>query len=138
MRQKLKRNILFFILWEWFLSAVILCVCFTISYYLLIPGLLFCVWLCELSRIWLPIAFAVRFSKPKTITTKGYRSAYRMPVSPRKTKHHYSVILFDDPNLKGKYYSLDEALFRHGEELEIIYYPRSRYICSIQRIKDQK
>ena len=89
---------------------------------------------------WLLIGLDVLFAKPKTIITKGYRSTERELIyilgnsRIRPSKYFYSVIRFDDDQLKGKYISFDYPSFRHGEPLEIIYYPRSKYIVSIKYV----
>jgi hypothetical protein len=73
---------------------------------------------------------------PISITTKGYRFALRQPVDIFLDIFNicYSEILFDDVRLKGKYVFFDSSVFQHGERLEIVYYPRSKYIKSINRI----
>ena len=50
-----------------------------------------------------------------------------------KSIWHYSIVKFNDINLKGDYIFLGEALFRGGVELEITYYPRSKYIVAITK-----
>lgn len=84
---------------------------------------------------WARVGFDILFSKPRTEATKAYRYAYRERIYPFMPKSiwHYSIVKFNDINLKGDYIFLGEALFRGGVELEITYYPRSKYIVAITK-----
>ena len=76
------------------------------------------------------------FSKPQTMLTKGYRLMYREKAAAifrDKKSPSYSVVLFNDNRLLGKYIYLDTCHFETGVELEILYYPRSKYIVSIKQ-----
>ena len=94
-------------------------------------------WLPNTCR-WLLVLFDVVFSTPKTTVTKGFRYALREEsnVSRRFTKH-FSVISFDDKKLNGEFYYFDAVAFRHGEEIEVTYYPRSKFIKKMKRISAQ-
>ena len=109
----------------------------TWSFLLLIYTIPLVCWYSARTFIWIRMAIDVLFSTPISITTKGYRFALRQRVYPLllKSTFHYSEILFDDVRLKGKYVFFDNSVFRHGEKLEIVYYPRSKYIKSIERIE---
>ena len=87
---------------------------------------------------WLIIAFSVFFLKPDIIETKSCRFAYRERVYQLipASVLHYSIFLFNDTAIKGKYIFMGDSIFRHGEKLEITYYPKAKYIKCIKRIQD--
>ena len=96
------------------------------------------IWFFVRTLKWLRIAFDVFFSTPLTISTKGFRFSYRdriYALDITKTLF-YSVVMFDDAKLKGKYVYLETAMFCHGEILEITYYPKSKYIKSIKKLQN--
>ena len=111
------------------------------SYFVIEPSLILFysipifIWFCRDLFKWLRILFAVKFSTPKTIITKGYRFAMRKRVYmlEKRGKLHYSSVRFSDDRLKGDYVYFDEAVFRGGEPLEVTYYPRAKYIVDIKR-----
>ena len=81
---------------------------------------------------WCRIAFDVRFKDPEIVYTKSYRFAAREKINDF-FKPRYSKIYFDDDNLKKDYIYFGNEVFSHGVLLEIVYYPKSRYIESIKR-----
>jgi hypothetical protein len=81
---------------------------------------------------WCRIAFDVRFKDAEIICTKGYRFATREKINVF-FKPRYSKIYFDDDNLRKDFIYFGNEVFRHGVLLEIVYYPKSRYIESIKR-----
>ena len=96
------------------------------------------IWYAVRTLKWLKIVFALMFTNPQVVKTKGYRYSYReraYQLIPN-TALRYSVLLFDDVALKGEYVFMGDSIFRHGEKLEIIYYPRAKYIKSIVRLQD--
>ena len=133
---KIKYHIAFDLLITW--SILIVGVYFGNKYSVL-PIILVCeapIWVAYLPRTlqWICIGLACTFSTPKTIQTKGFRLAYREGayLFNSKTKWKYSVIKFNDPNLKGNYIFIGEALgFKTGDSLKIVYYPLVKYIMSI-------
>ena len=86
---------------------------------------------------WLMFIYDKVFSKIITVETKGYRfsSKERVYTLDLTKKLHYSVIMFDDSKLKGKYILLDDnTIFKHGELLEVTYYKNSKVIKSITKV----
>ena len=86
---------------------------------------------------WLMFIYDKVFSKIITVETKGYRfsSKERVYTLDLMKKLHYSVIVFDDSKLKGKFILLDNnTVFKHGELLEITYYKNSKVIKSITKV----
>ena len=86
---------------------------------------------------WLMFIYDKVFSKIITVETKGYRfsSKERVYTLDFTKKLHYSVIMFDDSKLKGKFILLDNnTVFKHGELLEITYYKNSKVIKSITKV----
>ena len=85
--------------------------------------------------MWIKIAYDIKFREPQVIYTKGYRFSKREYINDFSKKAIYSRVFFDDKNLKKDYFYFQSDVFRHGELLELIYYPRSRYIESIKRVE---
>ena len=86
---------------------------------------------------WLMFIYDKVFCKIITVETKGYRFALKERVYffDLTKKLHYSVIMFDDIKLKGKYILLDDnTIFKHGELLEVTYYKNSKVIKTISKI----
>ena len=85
---------------------------------------------------WGKTLYDLKFSEPQKIITKCYQSACRLPVYLYDfCKLRYSEVTFSDPRLPGKYVYFDVAIYRGGDELEVTYYKRSRYITDIKLIK---
>lgn len=85
---------------------------------------------------WLLFIYDNTMGKTITIKTKGYRfsAKERVYFFDFAKKICYSVIMFDDPHLKGKYVLLDDyGTFNNGELLEITYYKNSKVIKSISK-----
>ena len=86
---------------------------------------------------WIRILFNKIFSKPQVIRTKQIRYALRDPAAQivnLEISPSYSVVRFNDKRLPGEYIYLDECHYRTGEEVEVIYYPRSKYITKITKV----
>ena len=50
-------------------------------------------------------------------------------------KFYYSVLIFDDATLKGKYVLMDNnCIFRNGEQIEVTYYKNSKVIETISKV----
>ena len=135
MTRKIQLHIVLDLVIGWGLIAVGIYFGVTASILYIVYEIPLIIWYGIRAFMWLRILFDVFISKTETILTKGYRYSYRERVYPLipKSRPRYSVILFDDVRLKGKYIYLDEALFSGGVELEVIYYPRSKYIKEIKR-----
>ena len=88
---------------------------------------------------WLRIIFDVARNKPQITYTKGFRFAKREYINYFSKKALYSEVYFDDKTLKKnkEYVYFDLCAFRQGELLEIVYYPKSRYIKSIRRVNNE-
>ena len=102
-------------------------------------GAFILIWYIVRTFKWLRILFDKMFSKPQTMLTKGYRLMYREKAAAifrDKKSPSYSVVLFNDNRLLGKYIYLDTFHFEAGVELEILYYPRSKYIVSIKQAEN--
>ena len=85
---------------------------------------------------WGKILLDLKFSEPQKIITKCYQSACRLPVYGYEfCRLRYSEVTFSDPRLPGKYVYFDVAIYRGGDELEVTYYKRSRYIVDIKLLK---
>ena len=86
---------------------------------------------------WIFVLADVLFSKPIKITTKSYRYSYREKIYfyLPQSRYFYSIVLFDDIRMRGKYVYFGYPTFHHGEMLTIIYYPKSKYIKSIERFE---
>ena len=105
--------------------------------------LIFCpfliVWYSVRTWKWILFIFEYLFLKPRSLTTKGYRCTYRVPIYVLqgewgRQRIRYSKIYFDDDRLgKKAYIFLGEAVYSGGGELEIIYYPKSRIIKQISK-----
>ena len=80
---------------------------------------------------WCRIAFDVRFKDAEIVYTKSYRFAAREKINDF-SKLRYSKIYFDDDNLKKDFIYFGNEVFKNGDLLEIVYYPKSRYIESIK------
>ena len=82
----------------------------------------------------------IKSREPQTIITKGYSKIVRHPVYILQIseKLMYSVVTFCDVRLKGKYIYLENDMYQDGDELEITYYPRSKYITSIKLLSRKK
>ena len=86
---------------------------------------------------WFAFVYDKVFDKILSVKTKGYRfsSKERVYFFDLTKKLHYSVIMFDDSKLKGKYILLDDnTIFKHGELLEVTYYKNSKVIKTISKI----
>ena len=95
-----------------------------------------------LTTRWISIAISCAFFTPKTALTKGYRFAMKddgMLVD-TNSKQCFFKIYFDDSQLRGGYIYLnnDAHNFKNGKLLEIVYYPRSKYIVAIRNVNDEK
>ena len=100
-------------------------------------GVFILIWYIVRTFKWLRILFDKMFSKTHVLHTKKYRLAYRDKASQifrNEKSPSYSIVLFNDSRLPGKYIYFDVCDFKPGEELTVIYYPRSKYIISIMRI----
>ena len=88
---------------------------------------------------WLRIIFDVVLNKPQIAYTKGFRFAKREYINDFSKKALYSEVYFDDKMLKKnkEYVYFEVCTFKHGELLEIIYYPKSRYIKSLRRVNNE-
>ena len=85
---------------------------------------------------WLMFIYDKILCKTITIKTKGYRFSAneRVYFFDFAKRICYSVIMFDDPQLKSKYVLLDsDRIFINGELLEITYYKNSKVIKSISK-----
>ena len=86
---------------------------------------------------WFAFVYDKVFDKILSVKTKGYRFSFKERVYffDLTKKLHYSVIMFDDSKLKGKYILLDDnTIFKHGELLEVTYYKNSKVIKTISKI----
>ena len=146
MKKKITLHILLNLVIEWVLVclAVIFGFLFNILYIVFILPVFIS---CSIETFfWGRVAFCVAFNKPQTIITKGFRYTsrefiYSTVIKPTYYRgvfffKHYSKILFDDKRLKGKYVYLDTAFFHHGESIKLTYYPRAKYIISIEKVND--
>ena len=151
--KNIKIHILFSLLIDWFLlsSGVFLSVVSILAaniYGSIVAVLVSVILLCDTfisTFVWVRIVFCVIFSKPTTVITKGYRYREGCPAYyhvnsrfGRSTKFNYSKIYFDDKRFKRNcgYIFLENRLFRNGEPIEVIYYPRAKYIKSIRKLTD--
>ena len=91
----------------------------------------------ERTFLWGKIFYDLKFSEPQKIVTKGYQNAFYMPIYAyiRFNDSCYYEVSFGDPRLPGKYIYFDAERFRGGDELEVTYYKRSRYIVDIKLLK---
>ena len=114
-------------------------------------GVLFLVFI-ALSRTvkWTCVLYDVKFSKPETVYTKGFRNYGREPLMPilsgsRYSKNrynrtgYYTTVRFDDQKFKGWYTYFDFAYdFKHGQCIEVVYYPISKHIVSMRTVEEEK
>ena len=91
----------------------------------------------ERTFLWGKIFYDLKFSEPQKIVTKGYQNAFYTPIYAyiRLNDSCYYEVSFGDPRLPGKYIYFDAERFRGGDELEVTYYKRSRYIVDIKLLK---
>jgi hypothetical protein len=87
--------------------------------------------------LWVKIFYDLKFSEPQKIVTKGYQNAFYTPIYNARFSNYvgYYEVSFGDPRLPGKYIYFDAERFRGGDELEVTYYKRSRYIVDIKLLK---
>ena len=87
--------------------------------------------------LWGKIFYDLKFSEPQKIITKGYQNACYWPIynTCRSNSIGYYEVKFGDSRLPGKYIYFDAERFRGGDELEVTYYKRSRYIVDIKLLK---
>lgn len=96
------------------------------------------VWYIVRTSRWIRILFDKIFSKPQVIRTKQIRDVLRnraAPIVNSKISPSYSVVRFNDKRLPGEYIYLDECHCRTGEEVEVVYYSRSKYILKVTKIE---
>ena len=151
--KNIKIHILFSLLIDWFLLSAgvffsVVSILAADVYRSIVAVLVSVILLCDTfikTFVWGRIVFCVIFSKPTTIITKGYRYSegctVYFPVDSRfgrSNKFYYSKIYFDDKRFKRNcgYIFLENRLFRNGNPLEVIYYPRVKYIKSIRKLTD--
>ena len=83
---------------------------------------------------WLAFLYDKIFKAKVTVKTKGFRyltreRVYMLDIS---KKIYYSVLVFDDTRLKGKFVLVDNnCIFRNGEQIEVTYYKNSKVIETI-------
>ena len=100
-------------------------------------GAFILIWYIVRTFKWLRILFDKIFSKPVVIRTKQIRDVIRERVAPivnSEISPSYSVVRFNDKSLPSKYIYFDECHYKTGEEIEVIYYPRSKYITKITKV----
>ena len=120
------------VVWITLLITLYLGFVFTVVFHL--GGAFILIWYIVRTLKWLRILFDKMFSKPQVIHTKEYRLAYRAKAAQlfrNEKSPSYSIVLFNDNRLPGKYICFDVCDFNPGIELEILYYPQSKYIIKI-------
>ena len=144
------------LIFEWLLTLVLFLLVAIVGFFA--DNIVFTVFstvviiICSLSPIcntffWLRVAYDIKFSEPQKTVTKGYSNYYNKDLydflyrfksySARKYICFYSKIRFDDKRLIGWFVYFDQPTFKHGEPIEVVYYPRSKYIKSISRLDRQ-
>ena len=89
---------------------------------------------------WIRIFFAVKFTKPKTIVTRGIFRLDRSSFAKYKNiDSYYTLLWFKDSQLrKRRYYYIEPVYLRRGMLLEIVYYPKARFIKTITKLPIEK
>lgn len=89
---------------------------------------------------WILYLYDKVFNKLCTVRTKSYDSSYSHPIcflAKSKSKLRYSEVRFNDPKLKGRFFSFEIDVFKGGDLLEMTYYKNSKVIKSIKKIEEE-
>ena len=98
------------------------------------------IWFSLRTLKWIRVLVDVIFSRPQKLITKLYRCSYkeRVYALDLSKKIQYSVLLFNDNRLKGRYIFLKdfEYKLKPSGAFVVNYYPKSKFIISIETINE--